>query len=310
MENFTDKIIQGDSLDILKKIPSESINMIITSPPYWSLRDYNMDGQIGLEDSFEEYINKLCDIFEESKRVLKKDGTLFVNLGDSYSGSGKGYGDKKPDPKMKSGGRERTIKPKKSSIPDKSLLMIPERFAIEMCNRGWILRNQIIWHKPNVMPSSAKDRFTVDFEKIFFFVKSKKYYFDADAVKEDSLWKGDQRAGYGRLHYRGKREGQKGTGQENFVHITERRNKRTVWKVSTKPFKGAHFAVYPNELIKIPILSGCPRGGIVLDPFIGSGTTAIVAKSLDRKYIGIELNPEYIKIAEKRIIENISDIKK
>ena len=288
------KIIQGDALRVLKKLKDESIDMVITSPPYWALRDYGVKGQLGLEPTFEEYINKLCNIFDEVKRVLKPDGTCWVNMGDTYgtqSGAGRDgkFGKKNTN-------NQQFIQPKGVH---KSLCQIPSRFAIEMTNRGWILRNEIIWHKPNCMPQSVKDRFTVDFEKLFFFVKNKKYYFEQQL--EEAIWKEDGRAGLGRVHYRGKREGQKGTGQENFVKIVDKKNKRTVWKISTKPFPGAHFAVFPPELVQTPIKAGCPRGGVVLDPFMGAGTTAVVAKQLDRDYLGIELNAEYIKIAEKRL---------
>jgi len=166
------ELIQGDCLEKMKELPDESVDMVMTSPPYWALRDYGVDGQLGLEPTFQEYINKLCDIFDEVKRVLKKEGTCWVNMGDTYSGGVNNNDKKKVD-------GAKTIKPIKAmGVQDKCLLQIPSRFAIEMCNRGWILRNEIIWHKPNCMPSSVRDRFTVDFEKIFFFTKSKKYYFE------------------------------------------------------------------------------------------------------------------------------------
>ena len=174
MEKFTNKIIHGDSLEVLQTLPGESIDCVVTSPPYWALRDYGVPGQLGLESTFNEYISKLCDIFDEVKRVLKKEGTCWVNIGDTYVGSGFGAGGKHhflSDQALKN-------PTKFAGLPNKSLCQIPSRFAIEMCNRGWILRNEIIWHKPNCMPQSVKDRFTVDFEKIFFFVKSKKYYFE------------------------------------------------------------------------------------------------------------------------------------
>ncbi len=293
MEN---KIIKGDSLKMLKTIPSNSIDCIITSPPYWALRDYGVSGQLGLEKTFQEYINKLCDILDECKRVLKPSGTCWVNIGDTYGGTSS-KGDYR-DPKYKDGrnGQKKTLT---QGLMQKCLLQIPSRFAIEMTNRGWILRNEIIWHKPNAMPSSVKDRFTVDFEKVFFFTKNKKYFFKQQ--KEKAIWADDPRAGFGRLHYRGKREGQKGTGQENFVSIKQERNVRSVWKVSTKPFKEAHFATYPEALIEPMIKAGCPTGGIVLDPFFGAGTTGIVALKQNKKYLGIELNEEYIKIAKNRI---------
>lgn len=282
-------IIQGDCLDVLKTMSDESVGCVITSPPYWNLRDYGCEGQLGLEKTPEEYVANLVMVFSEVKRVLKKEGTCWVNIGDTYGGSGKGS----------SGSSEKA--PESIGDVQKCLCQIPSRFAIEMTNRGWILRNEIIWHKPNCMPSSAEDRFTVDFEKVFFFVKSKKYYFDADAVKEDAQNWGTR----DRTHFRGgttdpklKHHGLTGSNEEN-----QRRNKRSVWTVNTKPFTGAHFAVFPEELIKPCVLAGCPLGGIVIDPFSGSGTTGKVAIDNGRKYIGIELNPEYIEIQKKRLCE-------
>lgn len=275
------KIYNGNALDVLKTFPDESVDMVITSPPYWALRDYGAEGQLGLESTFQEYINKLCDIFDEVKRVLKKSGSCWVNLGDAYSGSGKGVG----------------------GIKSKSLLQIPSRFAIEMCNRGWILRNEIIWHKPNAMPSSVNDRFTVDYEKLFFFVKSKKYYFE----QQKEQMKTNQVCGNSTRHH-SRKVSLNTTKQNDFsqdLKISKdlQRNKRSVWSINTKPFKEKHFATYPEELIITPIKACCPENGIVLDPFMGSGTTAVVARSLGRKYVGIELNPDYIKIAEKRLAQ-------
>jgi len=290
----TNKIYHGDCLEELKKLPDESINCVMTSPPYWALRDYGVDGQLGLEPTFQEYINKLCDIFDEVKRVLKKEGTCWVNLGDSYAGSGKGAGyegdkkeswnfDKKPDVK--------------SDIPDKCLVQIPQRFSIEMCNRGWILRNTIIWHKPNCMPSSVKDRFTVDFEYVFFFSKSKKYYFEQQlerTITKDNIIRDRDST---KLNNTPGRTRMGGLDKNNY----DFKNKRTVWSICPKPFSEAHFAAYPEELCTTPIKAGCPEEGVVLDPFLGSGTTAIACLKQNKQFIGIELNEEYIKIANKRL---------
>ena len=294
------KIYQGDSLQVLKTLPSESIDCVITSPPYWQLRDYDVDGQLGLEENFFEYINKLCDIFDEIKRILKKDGTCFVNIADTYSGKKKG----KTDDKVFSYLKENSQKiNKKSIIQEKCLCQIPSRFAIEMTNRGWILRNRLIWHKPNAMPSSASDRFTVDYEDIFFFVKNKKYYFDNKATQEQAIsnnkikdlgTRGKQ--GYSKAHGGG-RDSSGGLGYSE----EGKRKKRSVWTINTKPFSEAHFATFPEKLIEPMIKAGCPEGGIILDPFMGSGTTAVVARKLDRKYIGIELNEKYCKIAQDRL---------
>lgn len=275
------KIYNGNALDVLKTFPDESVDMVITSPPYWALRDYGAEGQLGLESTFQEYINKLCDIFDEVKRVLKKSGSCWVNLGDAYSGSGKGVG----------------------GIKSKSLLQIPSRFAIEMCNRGWILRNEIIWHKPNAMPQSVRDRFTVDYEKLFFFVKSKKYYFkqQKEQMKTNHIcWKSIRK--HSRMVSLNTTK-QNDFSQDLKISKDLQRNKRSVWSINTKPFKEKHFATYPEELIITPIKACCPENGIVLDPFMGSGTTAVVARSLGLKYVGIELNPDYIKIAEKRLAQ-------
>lgn len=291
-------ILKGDALTILKRLDTESVDCVVTSPPYWALRDYGTPGQLGLENDFTEYITKLCDIFDEVKRVLKPTGTCFVNIGDTYSTV------RWSNNAGTSGRRNRGETPvveKSKKLLDKCLVQIPSRFAIEMCNRGWILRNELIWYKPNAMPQSVKDRFTVDFEKVFFFVKSKKYNFTQQMEK--AIWANDRRKNEGRVHYgTGKRVGQKGTGQENFVSIKQEKNMRSVWKVSTTPFKGAHFAVFPEALISPMIKAGCPEGGAVLDPFFGAGTTGVVAKKQGKRYIGIEINEEYIAIAKKRLL--------
>lgn len=264
-------ILQGDALSKLKELPSESVDCVMTSPPYWALRDYGVENQLGLEPTFEEYISKLCDIFDEVKRVLKKTGTCWVNLGDTYSatrwsGSGKGQAMNG----FKDGHRD--IAPKKeTNLPDKSLCMIPARFAIEMQNRGWILRNELIWHKPNCMPSSAKDRFTIDFEKIFFFVKNKDYFFDTQY--EPLRSKNDPRLDSGRQTYNGKFSGKldaqnynsprartQRPGFKAFVQLSSQgRIKRAVWSISPKPFKEAHFATYPEALCETPLKAGCPE---------------------------------------------------
>jgi len=363
--NFHNKIIHGNALEVLKTIPEKSINMCMTSPPYWALRDYGggnaviwggdkkckhdfdvkerfvhrgstkntvhgainagglevdwktkdgfcnkcgaWKGQLGLEPTFDLYIKHLCDIFEETKRVLRDDGTCWVNIGDSYGGEmGKKSG--WTDAKLGYGKQEAIDKgvclTKKTKIihqiQQKCLVGIPFRFAIEMINRGWILRNTIIWYKPNCMPSSVKDRFTFDFEYIFFFSKKKKYYFETqyEALADSSLK--DPRLDKGREEHIGKSaEGIYGCNATTIN--SQGRNKRTVWKICPKPFNEAHFAVYPEELCETPIKAGCSKDGIVLDPFFGAGTTGLVALKQGKKFIGIELNPEYIKIAEARI---------
>lgn len=298
-EEYTNKILQGDALTKLKELPSESINCVMTSPPYWALRDYGVEGQLGLEPTFQEYINKLCDIFDEVKRVLRKDGTCWINLGDTFSAT-RWTGEGKGQPMNKFADGHRDINPQKDSgLEDKNLCLIPFRFAIEMQNRGWILRNVLIWHKPNCMPCSVKDRFTIDFEYLFFFVKNKKYWFETqyENLAESSYF--DRRCDEGRIEYKGKWNNQK---QKAMCGINSYgRNKRAVWKITTKPFKEAHFAVYPEELCETPLKAGCPIEGIVLDPFFGSGTTGVVALKQNKQFIGIEMNKDYIEIAKKRL---------
>jgi len=318
------KIYNIDCLEGLKQLEDNSIDCCITSPPYWALRDYGVEGQLGLEPTFQEYINKLCNIFDEVKRVLKKDGTCWVNMGDTYDGSGKGatgYSDKSTlqgysgeNTKGRRMAKESwnfKKAPKVNGEP-KSLCQIPSRFAIEMCDRGWILRNEIIWHKPNCMPSSVKDRFTVDFEKIFFFTKNKKYYFETqyEEMTDTSKKRLNQNIDSQNGSWRGIGGGYKINGAMKAKGNPEMgRNKRCVWRVPTKPFKEAHFATYPEDLIKPCILAGCPEKGIVLDPFMGAGTTAKVALDNNRNYIGFELNNDYIKIAEDRLKDSKDNIK-
>ena len=305
----------------------------MTSPPYWALRNYEEEKQIGLQDDFIEYINNLCDIFDQVKRVLKKEGTCFVNIGDTYGGSGSGSckNPKKTINKSKNNyllpyGNSSTYKLRNSNF-NKSLLQIPSRFAIEMCNRGWILRNEIIWKKDNAMPSAVKDRFTVDFEKIFFFTKSKKYYFEQQFqpyLNDINRWGGNS------LNPKSQSEWDNNVNQKTYRKRNMRpnelgRNKRTVWSINTKATKYKHFATYPPKLCETPIKAGCPqfvcekcnksfnytiekcncnsnfKRGIVLDPFMGSGTTGMVAKYLNRDFLGIEINKEYIEIALQRI---------
>lgn len=312
----TNTILQGDCLKQLKTLPEKSINMCMTSPPYWALRDYGVEGQLGLEPTFDEYINKLCDIFDEVKRVLRDDGTCWVNIGDSYGGSGNGQ-----TPNMDADWINNTINPqikkgamihnfKRRNIQPKCLVGIPMRFAIEMVNRGWILRNTIIWHKPNCMPSSVKDRFTVDFEYIFFFSKKKKYYFETQYEPISESYAKDKRPDrvirqrfYDKSKYvkAGMIKKEEGDIKSLDKRNTKGRNKRTVWSICPRPFKEAHFAVYPEELCETPIKAGCPEQGIVLDPFFGAGTTGLVALKQNKKFIGIELNKEYIDIANKRL---------
>ena len=456
-------IIKGHALDILKKLPNESVNCVVTSPPYWNLRDYSIEGQLGLEKTFEEYITKLCNIFDEVKRVLRKDGTCWINLGDSYGGSGNASGHTKDTKNLgyKTSEMGATQGNQKSTGQyAKCLLDIPYRFSIEMINRGWIKRNTIIWYKKNCMPSSADDRFTIDFEYLFFFTKNNKAIFwtnektlecigkkplgtkgiegkdwewrkcprcqgtggETKINKKDAEKMGSPRARYHRITKQEECKRCNGLGKikvsfwtghdywfeqqfENFLSndydrnrmakarteyggkwaqnsggaiktqrafvdgYAQGRNKRCVWIIPTQPFPEAHFAVYPEGLIEIPIKAGCPefvckkcgkarvkiyeykggtigkswhdhskdlekgmhqslggldkqgdkpyqrvnRGysdcgcnagfesGIVLDPFVGAGTTALVALKQRKRFIGIEIKQEYIVMAKRRI---------
>lgn len=298
-------------LETMARMQNEFLDCIITSPPYWRLRDYGVIGQIGSEDSFDKYIANLINIFKEVKRVLKKSGTCFVNLGDVYGTTSGRIEQILKGKSLRETKYSSTCNFKINFVPakenkkhlkmDKSLLQIPSRFAIAMCNNGWILRNEIIWHKPNSKPSSATDRFTVDFEKVFFFVKNRKYNFNT--IYENSIWAGkDRRA----LHEKPKiNKGKSETGNYacNKVSYSNgcRKIKRTVWSVQTKGSNENHFAMFPEELIKPMILAGSPIGGIVYDPFMGTGTTAVVSLNLDRNYIGSEINQEYCQKANNKL---------
>ena len=443
--DFINKIICGDCIEVMKEIPDNVIDCVVTSPPYWGLRDYgddiaviwdgdencehefneygskllhenrqNLDGgtignddfreklhgfgnakagfcskcgawrgQLGLEPTFELYIKHLCDIFDEIKRVLKKEGTIWINLGDTYGGSGNRSGHTLETSNLNRltvgyGATEGNQKLTKKY--EKSLCCIPERFMIEMINRGWILRNKIVWHKKNCMPSSAKDRFTVDWEYLLFFSKSKKYYFEQQFEEISENFNSIQR----RKYIMSDKSNVKNNGSQFNVkptnafmgHHVYKRNKRCMWTINTKRFSDAHFAVFPEELVRTPILAGCPEfvckkcgkarepifepseeykkflkagswtkdtdedidlrnkigfqahskqfsvtadykkkgytncncktefePGIVLDPFMGSGTTGLVARKLGRNFIGLEIKREYVKMAEKRLAQ-------
>jgi DNA modification methylase len=297
------QIIHGDAREVLRALPAQSVDMIITSPPYWALRDYGVEGQIGSEHQFGDYIAALVGVFAEAQRVLKDRGSCWVNLGDTYgTGSGAGLREGKQatnrGTQLNLGWQEKG----KAGVPglEKSLLQIPSRFAIEMTNRGWILRNEIIWRKPNCMPSSAKDRFTVDFEKLFFIVKKPRYYFrqQLEPLSPNSDVAYRARLRQGRAYHSKQPYRLNFPASFNNLHG---RNRRCVWSIPTQPFSGAHFAVYPAALIETPIQAACPEGGVVLDPFLGSGTTALVALKHGRRFIGIDLNAEYVALATERI---------
>lgn len=377
IDEIKNTIINGDALEELKRFPSESVDMCITSPPYWSLRDYGVEEQLGNESTYDEYIENLMKIFRELKRVLKKKGSFWLNIGDVYSGDNKNLAKKQ------------------------SMIGLPDRIKIKMIDEGWLCRNEIIWHKPNAMPSSAKTRFNNDYEKFYFFTKDDLYYFETQyeeaktkKVEKKTVSSKESKSKYiddkqeasvrqGMNKSRGTkiievrkelptqkdfieflrerisikticenvdikktkvehwfRKDEKGfafpsvedwnkvkylldDGSEDFKEIDYKlthveyetddinknlnkgRIKRSVWSINTKAFKGCHFAPFPEELIETPIKSCCPEDGIVLDIFMGSGTSGLVAKKLNRNYIGIELNEEYVELSKKRIAEEI-----
>ncbi len=357
-----DQILQGDTIEQMCLIPDKSINCCVTSPPYWGLRDYGVDGQLGLEKTPEEFVAKMVEVFSEVKRIIRDDGTLWLNLGDSYMGCCPGSRDPERWPKQSRGDQKPNFT-KQGALPAKNLVGIPWMVAFALRQDGWYLRQDIIWHKPNPMPESVRDRCTKAHEYIFLLTKNPKYYCDMEAVKEPAAYAGQSRGGST------KRYEQNNAGMDNKVFNT--RNKRSVWTVVTQPYKGAHFATFPEKLIEPCIRAGCPEwvckncgeprrrvvekktnytqiepttlkgqaraegqgcyrpnsketggmplannkttgwtdckcgagftGGIVFDPFMGSGTVGMVAYKNNRHYLGTELNPEYVRLAEKRI---------
>jgi DNA modification methylase len=304
----------GNCLETLQKIDDQSVNTCITSPPYWGLRDYNVDGQLGLEESAEEFIENMVHVFSEVKRSLRDDGTLWLNMGDSYAMTsirGKNSSFSGHIGSMKHWGKEGSIKLGNRNLPfnlkPKNLIGMPWRLALALQADGWYLRQDIIWHKPNPIPESVKDRCTKSHEYIFLLSKNPKYYFDNEIIKEDAVGKNP---GNKKPH---KHQGQPfSRTKENLTKIgaVNKRNKRSVWVVAPKKFKGAHFATFPMDLIEPCVLAGCPEGGTVLDPFGGSGTTAIVANKHNRNAVLCELNEEYVDIAKERIVNTLGMMSK
>ena len=304
------EVIQGDVREVLKTLDEESVQCVVTSPPYWGLRDYGVDDQLGLEATPEEFVENLVEVFKEVKRVLRKDGTVWLNLGDSYA-SGKSRYSSKPQTIAKGKSHDEPMDGKKPDLyyhpvlKDKDLIGIPWRVALALQADGWYLRSDIIWNKPNPMPESVTDRPTKSHEYIFLLTKSAKYYYDHEAIKE----KGEYPAGTKAAKGSAKRYSTDlvNSRPPEYKVYDGTRNKRSVWKITTKPYKEAHFATFPEELPETCIKAGTKRGDVVLDIFAGSGTTLRVASKLGRKGIGIELNPEYIKILKKRCkIESVS----
>jgi DNA modification methylase len=308
----THRIIQGDCLAGLRTLPDASVHCCVTSPPYWGLRDYGHDGQIGLESTPEAYVARMVEVFREVRRVLRDDGTCWVNLGDSYAANaatskkiGESYrGSDTPtlnqphQCRVSVRGGEWRIKPK-------DLVGIPWRVAFALQADGWWLRQDIIWHKPNPMPESVRDRCTKAHEYVFLLTKSQRYFYDAEAVSEASKYPDDNRKARQKPEDYKSQMGESGQIRAvinpSGARTYPTRNRRSVWTVTTKPYSGAHFAVMPPDLVEPCIKAGCPEGGTVLDPFAGSGTTLAVAAQLGRSGIGCELNPEYIELANQRI---------
>jgi DNA modification methylase len=293
------RILLGNSLDILKTFPDQSIDCCVTSPPYYLMRDYGgIKGQIGLESTPERYIENLITVFLEVRRVLKKTGTLWVIIGDSYAGSRKGQHGKQEY-------LDREV-PRKiyldETLVTKSLIGIPWRFALAM-QRDWILRQDIIWAKTNPMPEPYKDRFCRSHEYIFFFSRQQQYYFSHENALEHSMLYQRQNRNLQRRGYatKGNDNGMRPQHHGASIGTGVYRTMRDVWFVATEALEEKHYAMFPQRLIMPCILCGCPENGIVLDPFMGSGTTAVMAMKHFRKYIGIEINPEYVEIAERRI---------
>jgi DNA modification methylase len=315
------KIEIGDCRETLRQWADNGVRVhtCVTSPPYFGLRDYGHGGQIGLEPTPDEFVGKLVEVFREVRRVLADDGTLWLNLGDSYAAQrggthqpaetlAGGKGGKTEDGERVNRDRFDGYNPTRNAtaigLKHKDLIGIPWRVAFALQADGWYLRQDIIWHKPNPMPESVRDRCTKAHEYIFLLSKSERYYFDAKAIAEPSAYFGkDPRSGKGNIRYEGKRtEGDAAAnGQQSFVTINETRNKRSVWTVTTKPYKGAHFATFPPDLIEPCILAGSRVGDVVLDPFMGSGTTAMVALQNGRQYLGCELNPAYAELQQARL---------
>jgi DNA modification methylase len=310
---MTVTILTGDCRETLKTLPPNSVHTCVTSPPYFGLRDYGMADQIGLEKTPEKFVEELVAVFCEVKRVLRDDGTLWLNLGDSYAS----YRDGKATPDTTRGESNGTLVPKGSaknrmastfagtSVKHKDLIGIPWMLAFALRADGWYLRQDIIWHKPNPMPESVTDRCTKAHEYIFLLSKSPKYYFDAEAIKEKGVISAGTKGAKGSAE----RAAQKGVNSRppEYKIYDGMRNKRSVWTVATKPFKGAHFATFPPNLIEPCILAGCPEDGIVLDPFGGSGTTGMVANKHKRNAILCELNPDYVQIMESRVGVPVQD---
>jgi site-specific DNA-methyltransferase (cytosine-N4-specific) len=264
-------ILLGDASDVLSQLPSGVFQCVVTSPPYWGLRDYGIEGQIGLEETMPQFLDRLVDVFRQVYRVLRNDGVLWLNIGDGYTSGNRGW--RAPD--KKNPARAMSVRPDTpDGLKPKDLLGIPWRLAFALQESGWYLRTDIVWNKPNAMPESVKDRPTRSHEYVFMFSKSEKYYYDWEASRE-------------------RREDGNG-----------KRNRRSVWDINTEPLKDAHFATFPPALVEPCIAAASREGDFVLDPFFGSGTVGLVCEKLCRKYVGIELHPDYVSLAKRRLGRN------
>jgi DNA modification methylase len=312
------RILTGDCLEVLRSLPGASVNCVVTSPPYYGLRDYGCEGQIGLEETPEAYVAKMVEVFREVRRVLADDGTLWLNIGDSYAGGKTGRADTGADDLSRraakygtgtgaaTGPRDFAQRPVPNGLKPKDLIGIPWMLAFALRADGWYLRQDIIWHKPNPMPESVRDRCTKSHEYVFLLAKSSRYFYDADAIREPisettlDRWGGiPERVGPNGLDTV---EHSKPNGTARTLGANpDGRNKRSVWSITTQPFSEAHFATMAPELAETCIKAGCPKGGTVLDPFGGAGTTALCADRLCRNALLIELNPAYVEIAKKRL---------
>jgi DNA modification methylase len=312
-ENRGDELISllhGDALAVLRTLPDESVQCCVTSPPYWGLRDYGAEGQLGLESSPDTYVANLVAVFREVNRVLKRDGTLWLNLGDSYvSQGGTGHQGKHGERHNRSHTQRQLLAAAGNfGLKQKDLAGIPWRVAFALRDNGWYLRSDIIWHKPNVMPESVRDRPTKSHEYLFLFAKSDQYFYDADAIKEpvSAATEARCKSPLGGPKIEALAEANKTgvgrrTGMIGMREAWKTRNKRTVWTVTTAPFRGAHFATFPPNLVRPCILAGSRPGDVVLDPFNGAGTTGLVALETGRSYVGIDINAEYLELTRRRL---------
>jgi DNA modification methylase len=311
------KLYHGDVLEVLRQLKPGSVQTCVTSPPYWGLRDYGEPGQLGLEATPAEYVARMVEVFSEVRRVLRDDGTLWLNLGDSYAAArggtyqpaetlAGGIGGKMPNGEITNRGRSGGYSPSRDAqaigLKHKDLVGIPWRVAFALQDAGWYLRSDIIWAKPNPMPESVTDRPTKSHEYLFLLTKSPRYFYDAEAIREAMTTDADEylRAGAS-VRNNGKYRDVHGYVPSSFARVPEGRNARSVWTITTKPYAGAHFATFPVELPERCIKAGSAPGDVVLDPFSGSGTTAWVARHHGRRAVGIELNEEYLALSADRL---------